>query len=141
MYRYGYLDDSSLWRDEGRASRTKVAWFLDQVEDVHGNRMHYYYEEYPGGQDTYRQPVLRAIEYGVPASAQETPARMVVLFDYLESPWKRASHAMGTQTDFAFVLDRGAVRGRRAPLRRVRSTCPPDQRRRDRPGHHRDGGS
>jgi RHS repeat-associated protein len=109
-YRYGYLDDSSLWRDEGQATRTKVGWLLDQVEDIHGNRMHYYYEEYPGGQDTFRQPSLRAIEYGVPASNQTIPLRTVVLFNYIESPnWKKTTYTLGTATDFAYVLDEVCV--------------------------------
>ena len=105
-YRYGYLEDASLWRDEASGFKAKVGWMLDRVEDRHGNRMHYYYEEYPGNQDLYRQPVLRAIEYGVPASNQGTQQRMVVLFDYIRSPWRRTSYGLGTRTDFAYVLDR-----------------------------------
>ena len=105
-YRYGYEEQSSLWRDEGVGSKTKVGWMLDRVEDRHGNRMRYDYEEYPGGQDTYRHPVLRAVEYGIPASRQNTPARMVVLFDYVQSPWKRTSYSLGTRTDFAYLVDR-----------------------------------
>src|SRR5690606_29972858 len=85
-YRYGTSDASSLWRDEGTSNARKVAWFLDQVTDSHGNVMRYYYETFPAGQDVYRQPVLRAIEYGIPASNVGISERLVVLFEHIESP-------------------------------------------------------
>src|SRR5690606_32233714 len=111
-YRYGTSDASSLWRDEGTSNARKVAWFLDQVTDSHGNVMRYYYETFPAGQDVYRQPVLRAIEYGIPASNVGISERLVVLFEHIESPWKRFSYSLGTRTDFAFLVDEVCVHAR-----------------------------
>jgi hypothetical protein len=108
-YRYGHTADASLWDNDTLENARKVAWFLDRVEDRHGNQMKYYYEEYPELQDRYRQPVLRAIEYGIPASNQNTPARIVVQFEYIESPWKRFSYNLETRTDYAFLLDEVCV--------------------------------
>jgi RHS repeat-associated protein len=107
-YRFGYTDQASLFRDEGaQSTERKVGWFLDQVEDRNGNLMKYFYEQYPGRQIKYRQPVLRAIEYGIPARAVGTDDRMVVLIDYIQSPsWKRFSMNAGTRVDFAYLVDR-----------------------------------
>lgn len=105
-YRYGFTADSSLVKDDSTDSseRRKVAWYLDQVEDAFGNLMIYRYEPYPGNQDTYRQPVLRTIEYGIPASNPSTDQRLVVELNYTQSPWKRTSYIQGTRTDYAYVV-------------------------------------
>ncbi len=104
VYRYGYRDAASTFARAGTASERKIAWMLDRVEDAHGNRMEYYYEEFPNDQTRYRQPILRAIEYGIPASAPLATERMVVLLEYVESPWKSFSFTTGTRIDSAFLL-------------------------------------
>lgn len=107
-YRYGFTDQASLFKNRGIPDQErKVVWYLDEVEDRHGNPMRYYYEEYPHQQALYRQPILRAIEYGIPARAPDQTQRLVVLFDYVEAPdWKRSSFALGTRVDTRYVLDR-----------------------------------
>lgn len=109
-YRYGYTQQASLIKDAGDEDKErKVAWMLDQVEDRHGNLMLYYYEIYPNRQLTLRQPVLRYIEYGIPARNPATTRRIVVELNYIESPWKRFSYNLGTKTDTAFLLDEVCV--------------------------------
>jgi RHS repeat-associated protein len=106
-YRYGFTDRSSLIKNASSGEARKVAWYLDRVEDRHGNRMNYYYEEYPNQQGRFRQPTLRAIEYGIPARDPEQRERIVVAFEYIEAPdWLRSSFNFGTRVDSRFFVNR-----------------------------------
>lgn len=112
-YFYGQRDNSALFaQDAAGEPRRKSAWMLNRVEDGYGNEMKYYYEEYPNEQGEYRHPVLRAIEYGIPASNPATTERLVVWLDYISSPWQRFSWNLGTRTDYAFLLNKVCVYAR-----------------------------
>ena len=110
-YRFGYDEHSSL-RANGAdpASVRDVAWFLDRVRTPQGNEMRYFWEHYPNGRQ-YRQPSLRAIEYGVPGGNPGSTHNYVVLFSYRDAPSVDLSYSYGTRLDIAHLLDNVCIYG------------------------------
>ena len=106
---YGSSDHAGLIQNLGKSSERKSLWYLDEVRDLHGNTVRYFYEHYPlpglpSPSEPYRHPVLRAVEYGMTIGTSQAATHHVVFFSYTESAWKRTSHSHGTRTDFAVLL-------------------------------------
>jgi len=83
QYRFGYNNDSRLESNTGRNYDLK--WSLDQIEDVHENKISYFYLEDPFAEDegavylsniTYNNDGLRLVSFGYESSVR--PDRRLV---------------------------------------------------------------
>lgn len=86
-YRFGFNADSNLSSNTGRGYSVK--WFLDQVEDTHGNRISYSYSQNPFGEDS-GAVYLSSISYN-------NDSKRVVNFNYEPSvrPDRRRVYEQG----------------------------------------------
>lgn len=119
--RYGHELQSSLRAHADNPGAVRdVATFLDLVETPEGNQMRYFWEHYPDGR-VYRQPVLRAIEYGIPADNLGSSHNYVVKFQYKEGGTFAPSYTYGTRIDTGMLLESVCVYGDTYVERRSRT--------------------
>jgi len=83
QYRFGYNTDSKLVSNTGRSYSLK--WFLDQVEDVHGNKLFYSYSQNPYAEDSgavylsqivYNSDMKRVISFAYEGSVRPDRRRV-----------------------------------------------------------------
>jgi RHS repeat-associated protein len=94
----------SMGRESDPNDRQSVMWLLERLEDAHGNVMRYHWEQTSSADDGTtalgrRQPILRAIEYGITADDTNAGQYYVVWFRYDALPRTHRNFRLGTHID------------------------------------------